>query len=87
MAISTNQKPTIYRNLYENTGPGYLSLRNLSQIITSIAKGRGNDQNHYTVNATFGKEFICANYKLYFGPPRNFVGSKLLHLSIKKRWK
>ena len=25
MAISTNQKPTIYRNLYENTGPvGYL---------------------------------------------------------------
>ena len=22
MAISTNQKPTIYRNLYENTGPG-----------------------------------------------------------------
>ena len=25
MVISTNQKPTIYRNLYENTGPG-LSL-------------------------------------------------------------
>ena len=22
MAISTNQKPKIYRNLYENTGPG-----------------------------------------------------------------
>ena len=22
MAISTNQKPTIYRNLYENIGPG-----------------------------------------------------------------
>ena len=22
MAISTNQKPTIYRNLYENMGPG-----------------------------------------------------------------
>ena len=22
MAISTNQKPTIYRNLYENTDPG-----------------------------------------------------------------
>ena len=22
MAISTNPKPTIYRNLYENTGPG-----------------------------------------------------------------
>ena len=24
-AISTNQKPTIYRNLYENTGPGEYS--------------------------------------------------------------
>ena len=24
MAISTNQKPTIYRNLYENTGPGII---------------------------------------------------------------
>ena len=23
MAISTNPKPTIYRNLYENTGPNY----------------------------------------------------------------
>ena len=23
IAISTNPKPTIYRNLYENTGPGY----------------------------------------------------------------
>ena len=25
MAISTNQKPTIYRNLYENTSPGELT--------------------------------------------------------------
>ena len=24
IAISTNQKPTIYRNLYENTGPGFI---------------------------------------------------------------
>ena len=24
MVISTNQKPTIYRNLYENTGPEWL---------------------------------------------------------------
>ena len=23
MTISTNEKPTIYRNLYENTGPVY----------------------------------------------------------------
>ena len=27
MAISTNQKPTIYRNLYENTGPGSVLRR------------------------------------------------------------
>ena len=26
MAISTNQKPMIYRNLYENTGAGYVYL-------------------------------------------------------------
>ena len=26
MAILTNQKPTIYRNLYENTGPDLLIL-------------------------------------------------------------
>ena len=26
MAISTNQKPTIYRNLYENTGPLYIKV-------------------------------------------------------------
>ena len=26
MAISTNQKPTIYRNLYENTGPDLNTL-------------------------------------------------------------
>ena len=35
MVISTNQKPTIYRNLYENTGPeGFLwsSLGYTTQI-------------------------------------------------------
>ena len=30
MAISTNQKPTIYRNLYENTGPAHLQLKKIS---------------------------------------------------------
>ena len=38
MAISTNQKPTIYRNLYENMGsdvyilPFYHSVRGLSDL-------------------------------------------------------
>ena len=26
IAISTNQKPTIYRNLYENTGPDVVQI-------------------------------------------------------------
>ena len=29
MAISTNQKPTIYRNLYENTDPGVVTQQTL----------------------------------------------------------
>ena len=34
MAMSTNQKPTIYRNLYENMGPGLLhdGLYNLAGL-------------------------------------------------------
>ena len=42
MAISTNEKPTIYRNLYENTGPeckfNYISneiINNHSRHITT----------------------------------------------------
>ena len=40
MALSTNQKPTIYRNLYENTGPGQsmstLTLSNFVLCTSSI---------------------------------------------------
>ena len=32
MTISTNQEPTIYRNLYENTGPGFNSVINSSHF-------------------------------------------------------
>ena len=31
MAILTNQRPTIYRNLYENTGPGLYTQRQPSK--------------------------------------------------------
>ena len=34
MAISTNQKPTIYRNLFENTGPG--EIKNDPAIFFSV---------------------------------------------------
>ena len=34
MAISTNQKPAIYRNLYEKTGPGFHPTKNLQIKIT-----------------------------------------------------
>ena len=30
-ALSTNQKPTIYRNLYENTAPGLFNLVSFGQ--------------------------------------------------------
>ena len=36
MAITTNQKPTIYRNLYENTGPQH----NRQQYIITWASSR-----------------------------------------------
>ena len=38
MAISTNQKPTIYRNLYENTGPGidYILNQNKENLCLHI---------------------------------------------------
>ena len=57
MAISTNQKPTIYRNLYENTGPAAL-LR--CDSFTCFGKGRTSNQylddtilheNHSAVNS------------------------------------
>ena len=36
MAISTNQKPTIYRNLYENTGPGLIFSRLLNNVCPDL---------------------------------------------------
>ena len=40
MAISTNQKPTIYRNLYENTGPeGHVEYWNIAHKV--VEKGGG----------------------------------------------
>ena len=44
MAISTNQKPTIYRNLYENTGPG-TSLSVTSRNPTFLKRKKWFDQN------------------------------------------
>ena len=39
MAISTNQKPTIYRNLYENTGPGSYTVDQHQANIGSMSCG------------------------------------------------
>ena len=33
MTISTNQKPTIYRNLYENTEPGYQTSGTVTRAV------------------------------------------------------
>ena len=38
MAISTNQKATIYRNLYENTGPGLATT--IDYLDSSIVNGK-----------------------------------------------
>ena len=38
MAISTNEKPTIYRNLYENTGPDLLMKWEQYEIIVFLTK-------------------------------------------------
>ena len=35
MAISTNPKPTIYRNLYENTDPDNCNVQKCSQIVAT----------------------------------------------------
>ena len=37
MAISTNQKPTIYRNMYENTGPGPVDWFTITNIKVELA--------------------------------------------------
>ena len=38
MTISTNQKPTIYRNLYENTAPGTQQyILNYNHIYKALA--------------------------------------------------
>ena len=44
MAISTNQKPTIYRNLYKNTGPANLKLNITWKSCTTIKQ---TDNTHY----------------------------------------
>ena len=40
IAISTNQKPTIYRNLYENTGPGIFN-HNISRLGSAVIFNTG----------------------------------------------
>ena len=39
MAISTNQKPTIYRNLYDNTGPDHYDSRSTFQTMIYYYRG------------------------------------------------
>ena len=42
MAISTNPNPTIYRNLYENTGPGFRIL----EIVVFLIHFRVSNNSH-----------------------------------------
>ena len=47
MAISTNQKPTIYRNLYENTGPGPSKLYTLTRFRFKVGPATQTLQQHW----------------------------------------
>ena len=49
MAISTNQKPTIYRNLYENTAPEKWTLR--TRYIIYLIADNNNYQGNLSCNA------------------------------------
>ena len=44
MAISANQKPTIYRNLYENTGPATSRHRKEAILREVTRQARGPEQ-------------------------------------------
>ena len=54
MAISTNQKPTIYRNLYENTGPAQrlLCISSIAQTIIN-QKEVAHIKNKITIRTIF----------------------------------
>ena len=55
MAISTNQKPTIYRNLYENTRPGRLTgqdERTLHNTGNNLAGAAEQFATQFLTNAT-----------------------------------
>ena len=65
MDISTNQKPTIYRNLYENTGPGnihdVLNFANFERNTNSLIK---ESRENYHYNSATEEEWKFANSKL-----------------------
>ena len=54
MAISTNQKPTIYRNLYENTGPVYQQFQ-LRQVLKIWGRGPCRINTLYSTSRHFRK--------------------------------
>ena len=54
MAISTNQKLTIYRNLYQNTGPAF-SKKRITIIFNKFA---GGDFINKTIKTTYS---LCNN--------------------------
>ena len=70
MAISTNPKPTIYRNLYENTGPvarichTVISDMLVVFTITPTPSVRLFYVSHRTVLFIIGQGFIANNYTL-----------------------
>ena len=60
MAISTNQKPTIYRSLYENTGPAVSHTGSAIKVLTRMAgdESRINGDNCLGVASIFCRDWV-----------------------------
>ena len=64
MATSTNQKPTIYHNLYENTSPDYSYLScnaDVSYDIIAMCPGHASLDELETIH----QAYLCARYACY----------------------
>ena len=63
MAISTNQKPTIYRNLYKSTGPGLVLFTFYTTPLSAVLSGFNINHNLYTDDTQMYMSLSVSNAK------------------------
>ena len=91
MAISTNQKPTIYRNLYENTVPG-LYDRTSYDIYRRLRIGRVGhlDQSEaYTIYLNLYENMgpiYYVNHAFYFGNNFYIAACTVKPIPLRVQW-